>query len=266
MKVNPQGNGKRALITGASSGIGLELADLMAAEGFDLVLTARRKDRLLELKEKLTDRYGISVSVIPADLSAPGAVQELLDEMSRQDLQVDVLINNAGFGVSGFFLESDWERESAMMEVNMSALTHLTKKLLPPMVKNGYGRILNVASTAAFQPGPGMAVYFATKTYVLHLSEALAHELRNTGVTVTALCPGATQSEFLDVAGLEHSRMVRSRKLPSAAAVARFGYRAMMKGRRVAIHGLLNRFMAFSVRITPRKWVTAVTGWIMART
>lgn len=151
-----------------------------------------------------------------------------------------------------------------MMDLNMHALTHLTKCLLPGMVKRGYGRILNVASTAAFQPGPGMAVYFATKSYVLNLSEALAHELRHTGVFVTALCPGATRSEFLDTAGLERSRMVKNRKLPTAAAVARFGYRAMMKGKRVAIHGWLNRLMTFSIRLTPRKVVTSITDWIMS--
>lgn len=256
--------GKRALITGASSGIGFELSRIMAADGFDLVLTARREDRLSELKETLESAYGTTVTILPLDLADRDSVRKLADELKTRELDVDVLVNNAGFGVSGPFVESDWERESQMMDVNMHALADLTKRLLPPMVTREFGRIMNVASTAAFQPGPGMAVYFATKSFVLHFSEALAHELRGTGVTLTALCPGATRSEFLEMADLEGARMVTGRKLPTAAAVARFGYRAMMKGKRVAIHGRLNRLMAFSLRLTPRRMVTAITGWIMS--
>ncbi|NOZ94705.1 MAG: SDR family oxidoreductase [Acidobacteria bacterium] len=253
-----------ALITGASSGIGLELARVMAADGWSLVVTARNETRLNELASELAEVHGASVEVIPADLSDPRGPSRLVSEVEARRLIVDVLVNNAGLGSYGPLLTSDLATELCSIDVNVRALTELSKWLLPGMVERGRGRILNVASTAAFQPGPGMAVYFATKAYVLHFSEALAHELKGTGVTVTALCPGVTASGFQERAHMENVRMVKGRKLPSSAEVARYGYQAMMRGTTVAIHGLVSRILAFSVRLTPRPLATAISSRIMA--
>lgn len=248
-----------ALITGASNGIGLELAKIHAAKGDRLVLVARNKSKLDELKLELEKTYKISVYTIGKDLSAMNASQEVFDETSKQQIQIDYLINNAGFGDFGMFVETDWNKEAQMIQLNITALTQLTKLYLKEMVKRSSGKIMNVASTAAFQSGPTMAVYYATKAYVLSFSEAIDNEVRDKGVTVTALCPGATESGFQAAAAMEESNLVKGRKLPTSKEVAEYGYESMMKGRTVAIHGFMNYLLANSVRFIPRAMVVKVT-------
>lgn len=245
-----------ALITGASSGIGLDLAHLFAADGHDVILVARSEGKLRELAAQLEQQHKITARVIPADLERPEAPRELFEAVHSQ---VDFLVNNAGFGVTGKFAETDLERELALIQVNIAALTHLTKLFLRPMVERGRGRILNVASTAAFQPGPLMAVYYASKAYVLSFSEAIAEELSGTGVTVTALCPGPTATGFADAASMTNSRLFTVMKPMTSRQVARIGYGAMHRGKRVAITGALNKMLAQSVRVTPRVVVAKVT-------
>lgn len=251
-----------ALITGASNGIGLELAKVHASKGDDLVLVARNKSKLEELKKELEEQHKINVYTIGKDLSQTNAAQEVYDEIIRQNIQIDYLINNAGFGDFGMFVETDWNKELQMINLNIAALTQFTKLFLKDMVKRGSGKIMNVASTAAFQSGPTMAVYFATKAYVLSFSEAVDNEVRDKGVTVTTLCPGATESGFQAAAAMEESGLVKNKKLPTSKEVAEYGYAAMMKGKTVAIHGLKNWLLATSVRFTPRFMVVKITRMI----
>lgn len=246
-----------ALITGASGGIGLELARLFAREGYRLIISARSEAGLHELARSLP---GTEVRVIPADLSRPGAAARLWEEAAATGWPVERLVNNAGFGTLGPFADMDTEKIDAMMELNMRTLTLLTRFALDSMRARGRGRILNVASTAAFQPGPYMAVYFATKAYVLHLSEALATELKGTGITVTALCPGPTQSGFWKSADAETSCLAQSGRLPTAEAVAWYGYRAMERGEAVTVHGWINRTGVFFTRLTPRALVRQIVA------
>jgi short-subunit dehydrogenase len=248
-----------ALITGASNGIGLELAKIHASKGGDLVLVARNKARLEELKFELENRYKVKVHTIGKDLSAINAAKEVYDETMQYKLRIDYLINNAGFGDFGMFTETDWNKELQMINLNITTLTHFTKLYLQDMVKRKSGKIMNVASTAAFQSGPTMAVYFATKAYVLSFSEAVDNEVRNQGVSVTTLCPGATESGFQAAAAMEESNLVKGKKLPSSKEVAEYGYRAMMQGQTVAIHGMMNWILANSVRFIPRAWVVKIT-------
>ncbi len=247
-----------ALITGASGGIGMELAKIFARNHADLVLVARSGEKLLELKKSLESEYGIKVKSITRDLAEKNAAKEIFEQVKAEGIEVDFLINNAGFGDFGLFYRTDWIKEEKMMDLNIKALTHLTKLFLPPMLERKKGRIMNVASTAAFQPGPFWAVYFATKAYVLHFSEAIANELKGSGVTVTALCPGPSASGFETAALAERSGLFKDKKLPTAKEVAEFGYNAMMKGKTVAIHGKRNRLLAVSIKLTPRKMVTSV--------
>jgi short-subunit dehydrogenase len=248
-----------ALITGASNGIGLELARIHASKGDDLVLVARNISKLDELKTELERQHRIKVHVIGKDLSAIGAADEVYAETRRLNLDIDYLINNAGFGDFGMFTDTDWNKELQMINVNITALTQLTKLYVRDMVKRGSGKIMNVASTAAFQSGPTMAVYYATKAYVLSFSEAVNNEVSDKGVTVTTLCPGATESGFQAAAAMEESALVKGKKLPSSKEVAEYGYDSMMKGRTVAIHGVMNRLLATSVRFMPRSIVVKVT-------
>jgi short-subunit dehydrogenase len=249
-----------ALITGASSGIGLELAKLFARDGYDLVLVARRRDKLDALGEDLRRRHGIGFRAIAADLADPAAPAEILRQLAAASVAVDVVVNNAGFGELGPFAETDLETARGMIQVNVTALTVLTKLFLPGMLARRRGRILNVASTAGFAPGPLMAVYYATKAYVISLSEALAEELRVSGVSVTVLCPGPTLTEFQAVAHMESTRLFR---LPGVAmdagAVARAGYAGLMRGKRMVVPGLFNRALPLVIRLSPRAMVVRVS-------
>jgi short-subunit dehydrogenase len=253
---------RTALITGASGGIGYELSKLFATEGYDLVLVARSEQKLDQLAEELHSAHAIDALVLPKDLSNPVAPQEIYDTSQSRSLTIDVLVNNAGFSNYGPFLETDLAGELDMLQVNLVALTHLTKLFLPGMVERGQGRILNIGSTASFQPTPLVAVYGASKSYVLHFTEAIAEELAGTGVTVTALCPGATRTGFQARAGVGQARLANS-GLMSAEQVARIGYRALMRGRRVVVPGLYNSLMAFLVRFTPRPVVTRASYRMM---
>lgn len=249
---------KTALITGASSGLGTEFARIHASKSDNLVLVARSKDKMDALKAELEKQHGVSVYVIAKDLSEGDAAKTVFDELQKQNIHVDYLINNAGFGDFGFFAECDWEKQLQMINVNMTALTYLTRLFLPGMIKNKFGKILNIASTASFQPGPTMSVYFATKAFVLSFSEAIANEVKGTGVTVTALCPGATATGFKAAASLDNSNLFKGKGIASSETVAEFGYKSMMKGKSVVIHGFVNNIMAQSVRFGPRKVVTAI--------
>lgn len=242
-----------ALVTGASSGIGLELAKLFARDGHDLVLVARREAQLEELAEALTDRYDVQATVIAADLADPSAPAEIARRVAAAGLDVQFLVNNAGFGLAAEFARTDATTELQMIQVNVAALTHLTKLFLPGMVGEHHGAILNVASTAGFVPGPLMAVYYATKAYVISFSEALAEELRNSGVTVTVLCPGVTRTGFQERAGIDlEARQLQRGWVADAASVARAGYDGMRRGKRVVIPGVINKVMVAATRLAPR--------------
>jgi len=252
-----------ALITGASSGIGLDLAKLMAPS-FHLIITARSQGELENIARELEAAHGNHVHVIPADLAKSDAPQQVFSEIERRGLQVDILVNNAGFGSYGAFAESDHQTDLDMIQVNVIALTSLAKLALPGMLARKRGRIMNVASTAGFQPGPLMAVYYATKAYVIMFSEAIANELKGSGVTVTCLCPGATATKFAGRAKMEESRLFKMGAMKSRD-VARAGYKAMMAGKSLVIPGVINRAIAMSVRFSPRKMVTAISRSLQER-
>jgi uncharacterized protein len=245
-----------ALITGASSGIGAALARELAADGHEVVLAARRAEPM----EKLAAELAVKATVLTADLARAGAAAGLVRELEIRGLAIEVLINNAGLGAAGRLDQIEARRVEEMVEVNVVALTELTRLLLPPMIARRRGRILLVASTAAFQPGPRMAVYYATKAYVLSFGEALAYELRDTGVTVTTLCPGATTTGFAEVAGIGSTPLFKRRQMKpmSSAEVAKIGYAGLKAGKRVVIPGWLNRFGAFGARRLPRSTVLAM--------
>jgi uncharacterized protein len=242
----------RALVTGASSGIGEELARLMAARGHDLVLAARSEDRLRALASELAAKHGVRAEAVAADLARPGGAAALAAELTRRGVAIDVLVNNAGFAMHGPFAEGDAARQTSLLELNVVALTELTRLLLPGMLARRAGRVMNVASTAAFVPGPFMAVYYASKAYVLSFSVALAEEVKGKGVTVTALCPGATRTRFEVEAGVSSTRLFRGRGVMSAADVARDAYEGMMAGRAIVVPGLRNRLLAGSSHLAPR--------------
>jgi uncharacterized protein len=247
-----------ALITGASSGIGYELAKQFAANKINVVLVARSLDKLEVLATELRSNYGITVTVLAKDLSNYNTAKEIFDNLQAQQIPITHLVNNAGFGDFGMFAESDWAKQEQMINLNITTLTYLTRLFLPNMIANKFGKVVNVASTAAFQPGPTMSVYYATKAYVLHFSEAISNELENTGVTVTALCPGATHSDFQNKAAMQESKLVKGKKLPTSAEVAAYGFKAMQKGTVVAIHGMANYWLANSIRFTPRALVLKI--------
>jgi short-subunit dehydrogenase len=251
-----------AVVTGASSGIGLELTTLLAREGHDLVLVARRRERLEEIAKGLRQEYGAVVTPIVRDLADADAPRAVAQEVEARGLDPDVLVNNAGFGVYGPFAETPLDRELEMIRVHVAALTELTKRFLPGMLRRRRGRILNVASTAAFQPGPLMAVYYATKAYVLSFSEAVANEIAESGVTVTALCPGPTVTEFARQAGVEETRLFHSPLKLDARTVALAGYRGMMRGKRVVVPGFANWLLVEIVRFSPRRLAAAVVRQI----
>jgi len=248
------------LITGASGGIGYELAKLFARDHHNLILIARSADKLAQVAEEL-QKQGITVKTIPIDLAAPPAPKFIFNQLQREGINVEILINNAGFGAHGEFIQIAPEEILGQIDLNIRALTELTRLFLPAMVQRRAGKIMNVASTAAFQPGPLMAVYYATKAYVLSFSEALANEVKDAGITVTCLCPGPTETGFGARAGNDKARMFKYAAM-SAARVAEDGYCALMEGRTLAISGAQNWLVAQSTRFAPRKLVTAISRWV----
>lgn len=251
----------RTLITGASAGIGVELARECARNGQSLVLVARRKERLEEIAAELRDRHRVTIDTIDQDLAESGSAQRLAERVQGLDVSIENLINNAGFGANGVFHDLEIDEQVRMIHLNCATLTELTHRFLPGMLSRRRGRILNVASTAAFQPGPFMAVYYATKAYVLSFTEAIAEETRGTGVSVTALCPGATRTEFQERANAENMQLLRF-GTASARSVAAYGFRAMMSGKVIAIPGLSNKLLRQSIRITPHGVVRRVVRFI----
>lgn len=254
-----------ALVTGASSGLGREFARLAAADGMDLVLVARRRDRLEELAAELATAYGVQVTCVDVDLSTPEGRARLVDATEQAHLHVDVLVNNAGFGDCADLAEADLDKLDQMIDLNVRALTDLTYYYLGGMLDARGGAILNVASVAAFEPGPGMGTYFATKAYVLSLTEALAEELRGTGVTATALCPGTTGTAFWDVAEAGSLSLLRQINLADPSQVAAYGWESMRRGRVVAVPGIANKLSTGSVRLLPRALVRRVMRRLLAK-
>lgn len=255
---------KTVLITGASSGIGYEFAKIFAKNGDNLVLVALDKGKLDEMKNELEKKHNISVCSIEKDLTLPDAVSEVYSELQKQKISVDYLVNNAGFGDFGHFADCDWNKQEKMINLNITALAHLTRLFLPHMIEQGSGRILNVASTASFQPGPTMSVYFASKSFVLSFSEALSNELKDKGITVTALCPGSTETGFHAVV-MGDPKLLIKRKKSSPQEVAEYGYVSMMKGKTVAIHGFKNKFLVTLTRFFPRNLVVKATRRIQEK-
>lgn len=255
------GSRPAALITGASGGIGLELARLCAKGGHDVILVARSRAKLDEISKYLSGMYGVRTEVIAADLAEQETPQAIMGEIDRRGLGVDVLINNAGFGDWGLFGRADLQRHLDMIQVNVVALTVLTRLALPRMVSQRRGRILNVASTAGFAPGPLMAGYYATKAYVISFSEAIGNELKGTGITVTALCPGPTRTSFAEQAGMVRSNLFRTPNVMDPAPVAAAGYAGMMRGKAIVVPGLTNKLLIQSIRFSPRWAVRIITRW-----
>ncbi len=256
-----EGDGQTALVTGASGGIGLELARCFAKDGYDLILVARSAKKLQMVADTLSRQHRVRASVTACDLGIIGAGKALAESLA--DHPVDVLVNNAGYGDTGAFATTDPRAQLGMIDLNVRALVELTHIFWPRMLKNGRGGVLNVASTAAFQPGPFMAVYYASKAFVLSFSEALWEEARGTGVHVSCLCPGATESEFHSRAGTDKVRLLRMGQM-SAAKVARLGYRAFQADRRVKITGLRNAVMAWSVPFSPRSIVLRLVRYLQS--
>ena len=255
-------NQQTVLTTGASGGIGYEFAKLFAHDRYNLVLVARSGDKLTKFAADLQQRYGISVKTVALDLASPLAPQFLFDQLQRDGITTDILVNNAGYGGFGQFATMPLEEALGQINLNISALTALTRLFVPSMVERHSGKIMNVASTAGFQPGPLMAVYYATKAYVISFSEAIANELKPSGVTVTCFCPGATDTGFATRAGNDKTRLFEKFAPMTAKTVAADGYRSLMKGKTLVISGTKNWLLAESVRFAPRKAVTAISRWI----
>lgn len=252
-----------AVVTGASGGLGAELAKRFAADGYDLLAVARNAEKLTACKEEIETEYGVAVHICAADLTQESAAQDVYAYAKENGLRVTALVNNAGFGDFGAYETVEWERQRDMVQLNVLALMHLTRLFLPDMQAQKNGKILNVASIAAFQPGPLMSVYYASKAFVLSFSEALARENKGRGVTVTALCPGPILTGFEDAAKLGKSGLFKNVKPSTPQKVAAFGYKKMQKGKAVAVHRASNRFLAFAVRLAPRSLVRNVAYNIM---
>lgn len=244
------------LITGATSGIGLSLAKQFGMHGYNLILVARDTKAVEQKARELTSEYNIHTFGISADLSDEKAPQTLFDTLKRRKIVIDILVNNAGFGMYGDFVTIDVEKHLNLIDLNIKALTALTRLFLPAMIERKKGKILNTASTAAFQPGPHMAVYYATKAYVLSLSEALSSELQSTGVTVTALCPGPTKTGFETGASMGRTKLFKFIKQMNPDEVAKIGFDGLMRNKIIVIPGFLNNFLAFGNRLVPRKLST----------
>jgi uncharacterized protein len=252
-----------ALITGASGGIGYELAKLFAKDHYNVVLVARSAPKLTQFADELQRQFSVSAKAVPLDLTAVAAPQFLFDQLQREGIMVDVLVNNAGYGVLGEFSKVSVDESLGQIQLNIIALTHLTKLFLGPMIERHSGKIMNVASTAGFQPGPLMTVYYASKAYVISFSEGLANELKGSGVTVTCLCPGPTETSLQERAGMENTRLVKSLRPMDAKTVARDGYRGLMAGKTLVISGFRNWLLAESLRFSPRKLVTAISRKVL---
>jgi short-subunit dehydrogenase len=248
-----------ALVTGASAGLGRDYARLFAADGHDVVLVARRADRLEQLAREIASATSVQTHVLAVDLAAPGAARRIESELRSRGIAIDFLVNNAGFGTTGPFADGDVAKQLEMIQLNVAALVELTRLFLPEMVARGRGRILNIGSAAGFQPGPFMAIYYATKAFVNSFSEALSYELEGTGVTATVSCPGATATEFAGHAGNASSWLFRMGAADSMA-VAREGYAAMMAGTAMVVHGLTNKLAVQALRVSPRAAVRSITA------
>lgn len=245
-----------ALVTGAASGLGFEFSMLLAQDSCNLILVDIDKDKIQDAKKHIQKRHNIQIKIIVKDLSAINAAQEIF--ASIRNTPIDILINNAGFGLFGPFYKTNWQREYAMLNLHIYTTTQLTKYILNGMVKRRYGKILNISSMAAFQPGPLMSIYYASKAYILSFSQAIANELKGTGITVTALCPGQTKTSFQEVVSGSHSINKIKFSTASAIDVAKYGYEAMLKGKAVAIPGAFNRFLAIISRLVPRNIATSI--------
>lgn len=259
MSSNPSTTVKTALITGASSGIGLELTRLFAADGYRLVLVARNRAALQQIGEQLQSQHGIEVRISPKDLAHQASPSELFQELQEAGIALDVLVNNAGFGGSGPFLQTDWQHEAEMIQVNIVALTQLTKLFLPQIVERR-GKVMNVGSVAAFLPGPYTAIYYASKAFVLHFSEALAEELSEAGATVTCLSPGPVETGFQKRAHTGGSSRANAPLYMDVQEVAREGYEGMKAGKRIVIPGWKNRLLTEALRLVPRDTVARTVG------
>ena len=253
---------KTALVTGASSGIGAALSRLFAAEGYDLVLVARSRPELDQLAAELSQKYGISVTVLAKDLTLPASAGEIYEALETRLIPVDILANIAGFGTYGEFASLDLKRELEMIQVDVVSMVQLTRLFLPGMLQRGFGRILNVGSTGSFAPVPLMSTYGGSKAFVLSFSEGLSEELKGTPVRVTALCPGVTRTGFQETARVNRVRLIRG-PVMSAEQVARIGYKALMHGQAVVVPGFANQLLAFSVRFTPRSMARSLSRRMM---
>jgi hypothetical protein len=253
-----------ALITGPTSGIGEEIARQMAARGYHLILVSRSAGKLASLCKSLSKNHGVKTQYIQADLSQPEAPETIFQEVNARGLQVDILVNNAGVQVYAPFARADWDALQSQMRINCSALAHLTHLFLPGMLAQNAGRILNIGSTASFAPGPNNAIYGASKAFVLSLSEAIAEELKDSAVTVTCLCPGATDTPFADKADLRETPLFRYMVM-RAEKVAAQGIRAMERGKRVHVTGWINKFLVFAIPLVPRRWTTKMAKWFLKR-
>ena len=248
-----------ALITGASGGIGLELARIFASNGINLVLVARNTDKLNRIASELRSK-GIVVKIYSKDLSVLQNAKDLVIEITSEGIIINYLVNNAGFGINDTETNISWDREFEMLNLNMVTLTYFTKIYASEMIRQGFGRILNIGSTGSFQPGPYMAAYSASKAYVLHFSEAVNYELKGSGVTVSTLCPGVTDTGFHETAQTTSSIIYKNMGHATAFEVARYGYKMMMNGKSWGVYGFMNRFSTFMLRFTPRNLVTLVAA------
>jgi short-subunit dehydrogenase len=253
------------IVTGASGGIGYELAKLFARDRWPLLLTARSDERLKAVAAEFTAAHGGPVATCALDLAEPHTAPQLVQAARALGRPIEILVNNAGFGSYGPFAETDPTTLLQMLQLNVVALTQLTRLVLPDMLARQRGRIMNVASTAAFQPGPLMAVYYATKAYVLHFTEALADELRQTGVSATAFCPGPTATGFERRANLEASKLFTGRRVMAADVATEVGYQGLLQGRRIVVPGLWNQLMVQGHRLLPRNWATALVRHVQER-
>jgi len=247
---------KTALVTGAASGLGFELALLLARDNFNLILIDINSEKLNQARDIILETYSVEISLLLKDLSSSNIAKDIYENIKGRP--IDVVINNAGFGMFGVFCESDWERDSQMLHLHVLTSTHLLKLILPDMVKRGSGKILNLSSLAAFQPGPLMALYYASKGYILSFSEAISNELKGTGVTVTALCPGPTKTAFQSTVSDDATEGKIAFNMASAKEVAAYGYAAMNKGKVVAIPGTLNKFLSVLPRFLTRNRTTKI--------